>query len=87
MRTQDSGFADHPSSFLVEDLPEGAPLEFVRISQGCAELGCSPATFWRRVKAGDIHKPVKIGPNTSVLLRHRLEADKRRILARAEAAA
>ncbi|MDF0602686.1 DNA-binding protein [Psychromarinibacter sp. C21-152] len=33
----------------------------IRDAQGAAMLGCSKATFWRRVADGTIPKPVKIG--------------------------
>lgn len=33
----------------------------VRDGDGAAMLGCSKATFWRRVADGTIPKPIKIG--------------------------
>ena len=41
------------------DASEIDPL--IRDSDGAGILGCSKATFWRRVADGTIPKPVKIG--------------------------
>ena len=77
-----------PAAPLTHDEPPiGGITEFVRPAQVWKELGCSHATGWRLVKRGVLHKPLKIGPNTTVFVRHKLEADKRAMLAGAEVAA
>jgi predicted DNA-binding transcriptional regulator AlpA len=63
------------------------PIEFLRLDTLCLELKASPATIWRKVAKGEIHKPVHVGPNSTRWLRHKWEADKRAMLARAESAA
>ncbi|GLS88091.1 hypothetical protein GCM10010873_30650 [Cypionkella aquatica] len=36
-------------------------LRLIRDTEAAALLGCSRATFWRRVKDGTIAKPLRIG--------------------------
>lgn len=37
--------------------------KFIRQKQLIGKLGFSPATLWRKVKAGTFPKPIKLGKN------------------------
>jgi predicted DNA-binding transcriptional regulator AlpA len=52
----------------------------IRDAEGAAMLGCSKATFWRRVADGTIPPPIKIG-GTSRWRKSDIEA----VIAKAEA--
>lgn len=45
-----------------DDLPESA---FVSLHVVCALFCCSPATVWRRVRAGQLASPHRIGLRTT----------------------
>lgn len=52
----------------MEEKNEGGALRsgaFLRQSQVLQFVPISPATLWRRVKAGEFPKPVKLGPRVT----------------------
>jgi len=52
----------HPMLSAFDDLPESA---FVSLHVVCALFCCSPATVWRRVRAGQLASPYRIGLRTT----------------------
>ncbi len=52
----------HRMLSVFDDLPESA---FVSLYVVCALFGCSPATIWRRVRAGQLVMPHRIGLRTT----------------------
>ena len=48
--------------FAFDELPDSA---FVPLNIVCALFGCSPATVWRRVRAGHLASPHRIGLRTT----------------------
>lgn len=50
------------AAIKFDDLP---PEALVRLPTKSAVLGISPATIWRRIKAGELPKPVKQGLRVS----------------------
>ncbi len=52
----------HPMLSVFDDLPESA---FVSLHVVCALFCCSPATVWRRVRAGQLASPHRIGLRTT----------------------
>ena len=86
MRAASSITADPSAPINQEPRPDVPVTEFVRPAQVWKEIGCSPATGWRLVAKGVLHRPLKVGPNTTVFLRHKLENDKQAMLARAASA-
>ena len=52
----------HPMLSAFEELPDSA---FVPLNVVCALFGCSTATVWRRVRAGRLVQPHRIGLRTT----------------------
>lgn len=52
----------HPTVAVFDKLPESA---FVPLFVVCALFCCSPATVWRRVRAGQLASPHRIGLRTT----------------------
>jgi predicted DNA-binding transcriptional regulator AlpA len=52
----------HPALIAFDTLPDSA---FVPLPVVCGIYGCSPATAWRRVRAGQIVAPRRIGSRTT----------------------
>lgn len=55
-------FPIHPMLSAFDELPESA---FVSLHVVCALFCCSPATIWRRVRAGLLASPHRIGLRTT----------------------
>lgn len=76
-------FAGNHATAGRVDVPGAVPHVFdplIRDAEGAAMLGCSKATFWRRVSDGTIPPAIKIG-GTSRWRRSDIEA----VIAEAEA--
>jgi predicted DNA-binding transcriptional regulator AlpA len=52
----------HPMLSAFDELPDSA---FVPLIVVCALFGCSSATVWRRVRAGQLVPPHRIGLRTT----------------------
>lgn len=52
----------HPALELFDRLPDSS---YVPIAVICGIYSCSTATIWRRVKSGEIVRPVKLGKRTT----------------------
>lgn len=52
----------HPMLAAFDELPNSA---YVPINVVCALFGCSTATVWRRVRAGQMAQPQRIGLRTT----------------------
>jgi predicted DNA-binding transcriptional regulator AlpA len=53
-------------------------IEFVPLRQVAKECGKSLSWVYRSIDAGALPKPVRIGPNSVAIIRHELEAAKKR---------
>lgn len=66
--------ADSVASGAAHGGTHGAPHRYVRPKEAAKKLGIGISTLWLKIKHDpDFPQPIKLGPNTTVLVEHEID--------------